>query len=118
MKHVIINFPGTDKRMAEGYTENDVKVGLWFFYNSSGDIIYRINYNEDGKLDGSVIAGHDNFYQNYEYDNNEMKSNIGYRNGRKNDREGRFPNCENLRDIESKSKQDNSILKQFFGAIS
>lgn len=84
MKHVIINFPGTDKRMAEGYTENDVKVGLWFFYNSSGDIIYRINYNEDGKLDGSVIAGHDNFYQNYEYDNNEMKSNIGYRNGRKN----------------------------------
>ena len=45
MKHVIINFPGTDKRMAEGYTENDVKVGLWFFYNSSGDIIYRINYN-------------------------------------------------------------------------
>jgi len=74
MKHVIINFPGTNKRMAEGYTENDVKVGLWFFYNSSGDIIYRINYNEDGKLDGSVIAGHDNFYQNYEYDNNDYNN--------------------------------------------
>ena len=84
MKHVIINFPGTNKRMAEGYTEKDIRVGLWLFYNSSGDIIYRIQYNENGRLDGSVIAGHDNFYQNYEYDNNEMKTNTGYRNGRLN----------------------------------
>ena len=84
MKHVIINFPGTNKRMAEGYTEKDIRVGLWLFYNSSGDIIYRIQYNENGKLDGSVIAGHDNYYQNYEYDNNEMKSNKGFRNGRLN----------------------------------
>lgn len=84
MKHVIINFPGINKRMAEGYTNNDIRVGLWLFYNSSGDIIYRINYDENGKLDGPTIAGHDNYYQDYEYDNNEMKANTGYRNGRKN----------------------------------
>ena len=48
----------------------------------------------------------------------KKKAIIKARNGRKYDRKGRFSNCENLRDIESKSKQDNSILKQFFGAIS
>lgn len=84
MKHVVINFPGTNKVMSEGYTDNGKKVGLWIFYNNSGDIIYRLNYNEGGKLDGTIIAGDTTFYQNYEYDNNEMKSNVGYRTGRKN----------------------------------
>lgn len=84
MKHVVIKYPNSDKIMMEGYVDsNGNKYGLWLFYNNEGHILYRINYDDENKLDGPQYCGPADVYNEYNYDKNEMTENVGHMHNRR-----------------------------------